>query len=386
MKIAVFTSTRADSGILSPIIRAFGSREEAEVYGIISGTHLSQDYGESVVDEIHDWPLKGIYKVPFQIQNKSGADLARSLGDFQGDVATVLERLKPEIALVLGDRTETLAFSFVCSLLDIPLVHLHGGDITFGARDELHRHAISKLSQLHFPNSQGSAARLVQMGEDPSRVHYFGSFVGGRLANDHPEVRKEFWRKYPALSESRYFLISIHGALYDSPPTVRYFHELIRALDNFKDYKLVMTGPNSDIESNEVRKEIQRYTSLNPERAIYVESFGSQDYLLALEHAALAIGNSSSFVTEAPATSTPVILLGRRQEGRFDASTVHVTSADAIQIEAQVRMLLEQARASRTESPIGNVGSLIVTKILESPILRGKPVFFSADDDSWRSN
>ena len=380
MKLLIFTSTRADSGIMAPMARELSNRGEFEVHALVSGAHLSCNFGHTLEQELSAWGPVVVHEVPINQSEFSEVGTSRALGYLQVALSDVMFDLKPDLALVLGDRSEAVIFAFTCSLLGIPIAHFHGGEVSFGALDELHRHAITKLSSLHFPAAELSVKRIVQMGEQPSSVFFFGPLVSDRISSGG-SVSKEF------LAETFSFkwgentaLVTVHGAKFDNPSTAEHLTALLEACDKVEDLNVIFTGPNADPESQALRNAIVQYCLVNPSRAFFVESFGSESYLEMLKTCNVAIGNSSSLVHEASFTGIPIIALGCRQEGR-SSSTPSGVGPDPILIELRIREALDSPRGSKGNMPSTfNVSEKIASAIsLALPVNR-KKIFWSEND------
>ncbi|SQC91410.1 Polysialic acid biosynthesis protein P7 [Cedecea neteri] len=228
-------------------------------------------------------------------------------------------RLKPDVIIILGDRFEALAAAQTAMILRIPIIHLHGGEITEGAYDDAIRHAITKLSYLHGTSTEEYRHRVIQLGEDPARVKNIGA-----IGLDH--LKRGTFMSLTELSESLgfaltepYFLVTYHPVTLSDEPATTSFLELLSALDKFKDYKIILTYPNADDGGRQIIPLLEKYASENAERVYAIPSLGQVRYLSAVKHAAAVIGNSSSGIIEVPAFNVPTVNIGVRQKGRLAA-------------------------------------------------------------------
>jgi UDP-hydrolysing UDP-N-acetyl-D-glucosamine 2-epimerase len=348
LKILIFTSGRSDSGIFSPIVEALSSRS-VEIHCIASGSHIVDEFGHTLEEELKDWKSAKIHVVPLSQYGNSSVNQSLALGKLQIELTKKIAEISPDLALVLGDRAEAFVFAGTCSVMGTPLAHFHGGEVTGGALDELHRHAISKLSALHFVNSQSAASRLRSMGEDPKKIFYFGSLIRDRIKNLKPASKTDLAKRFNFEWGERTALVTIHGARFDYPSTEVHLSALLSALDAFKDLNVIFTGPNSDPESTGVRRMILEACRLTPDRFYFVESFGSEAYLQMLAGCDVAIGNSSSLILEAPHVGVPTIILGSRQRGRGPEKTEIGAN------EISLRIAIEQSLCSpRSQASNGN--------------------------------
>lgn len=375
MKILVFTSTRADSGILSPLVENLTTRRESRVEVLATGTHLEDAFGKTLLDEVGEWGAELVHEVRLGSSGSSAADWARSMAIVMEGVTKNLVETLPDVAILVGDRAETLAFAFTCNILGIPLVHMHGGEVTQGAQDELFRHAITKLSTLHFPNSTIAAKRIIQLGEDPNCVVYFAPFINSRLITRKKITKSELAEKFSFTWGAKTALVTMHGASFDVPPTHVYLDGLLTALKDFPDLNVVFTGPNIDPESAGIREKILEQVKLRPERCFFVESFGAESYLSMLRSVDVAIGNSSSLVLEAPFTGTPTVILGDRQKGRSDSPVVS-TGHDPIGIASAILGAMSLERESANDSHPVDPAPLLADTILNFDFSNRKKRFY----------
>ena len=369
LKIAVFTSTRADSGILAPVARALAAMEDVEVHALATGTHLNGQFGHTLEQELSEWGPLEIHEIPLGQEFLTEIETAKSLGVFQVHLAETLASINPDSAVVLGDRTEALAFAFSCSILGIPLIHLHGGEISMGALDDNHRHAISKLSSLHFTSSEEASKRLQLMGENPTSISYFGSIASDRIPHQPIFTKAKLAKQFGFSWGEKTAVVTMHGAKFDNPSTAAHLSALLTAVDRVEGLNVVFTGPNADPESQQLRAMIVDYCKLHQSKAFFVESFGSQGYLDMLVHSDIAIGNSSSLIHEAPLVGVPAVLVGSRQDGR-EGKDKTGTGADPKEIGNLISQKLSGPRpAKQTQPGSGSVATLIAKTIYaKSPI------------------
>lgn len=365
MKIVTFTSSRADSGILLPLLRELEARSEIHSTLFISGSHLDPSFGKTYEMEFSELEQSEKVLIPLPQIDETFESQAEALGFGLSEFACRLREQAPDIALVLGDRTEALVFSIASTLADVPLAHLHGGELTFGALDELHRHAITKMSSLHFTSNRVNAQRVLQMGEIPERVFALGSPREDTLRNFVPitpsACATELGIDYlPA----RFALFAVHNAKFDAPPTEQIAREALKALRD-EGFFVVFTGTNSDEGFDSIRKVQNEFMAENPESFAYQESAGSTLYLSLLKHCTIAVGNSSSFALEAPVLGTPTVFLGRRQLGRVSENDC--ISGDYGEIRKALR-LAEIDTQARVPSPNAvRVSKQIVDELLQFP-------------------
>jgi UDP-hydrolysing UDP-N-acetyl-D-glucosamine 2-epimerase len=357
IRITFFSSTRADSGILKPVIISSLADYRFETRVIVSGGHLDESQGATLVEEFSY--LDESHLVVFDFFDRD-IGLVASMPSALSGFLRALTTNNSDLVVVLGDRMETLLFTFAASISNIPIVHLHGGDLTRGAMDELFRHAITKLSALHFPASDEAANRVIQMGETPDAVFPFGSPVKDLITSREAIPKQHFLEQVGLPKEKPFFLITMHPAIHDKPSTTDHLIALIEALEEFQGHHILFTAPNLDPGSHGILRTVQNYVNQNSNRATLVESLGSI-YFDALTYCDLAIGNSSSLVLEAPLLGVRTLLIGRRQEGRTQDQKFF--GASSTEIAAGIRFLVSQPKPDPDPSPSSSVSASILDTI-----------------------
>ncbi len=370
VKVAVFSSTRADSGIFRPLLLELVARSEVDLLVYVSGTHLQDN---ARLDSISDFRLiPGDCLIALPIPGLEVNGLADSIGLGYLSFLNQLRIDSPDLALVLGDRIEALMFAFACTVENVPVAHLHGGEVSSGALDELHRHAITKLSALHFASDAQNASRIIQMGEDEHKVFHFGSPRVDSL-EESSSLRLDDLTETVGVDIPRKFaLVAIHPALHDSPSTLKHLESLIAALERL-DIFTVFTGPNVDPGAEDLRREIVQYVRDNSRRAVFLENMGERAYLSALRLSSVAIGNSSSLVLEAPFFGTPVVLLGERQVGRTEGQVQ--VGADSLQIFDAIKAALASERSAPISFERPEVSRRIVDVLVSSSPVSTRKTF-----------
>lgn len=313
--IAVLTGTRADYGLLRHLIVAIDKEPRARLKLIASGTHLAEEHG-GTVREILDDGIEVAARVPIWSGGDTPVAAARDFGTGVAAFAGTLEAMRPDVVVLLGDRLEALAMANAATILGIPLAHIHGGEITEGAMDDSMRHAITKLSYLHFTTTEAHRARVVQLGEDPSRVFNFGATVLDAMRDLSYTSAAELNGRFGLDLNRRSILMTFHPAAFERVDSPTLLRSLLSALDSVPDSEVIITGTNSDIGSGILRRMIAAFVESHPDRARYVESFGQLNYLSVMKEVGLVVGNSSSTVLEAPLLGVPSVLVGDRQDGR----------------------------------------------------------------------
>lgn len=361
-KVAAMTGTRADFGLLRPLIAELDSRADVTLQLIATGTHLSAAHGDTL-SEISAAGFSVAASVSIWSDDDSSLGAAIDTGKAVAEFSRTLTALQPDVVVVLGDRLEAFAMASAALILQIPVAHIHGGELTLGAMDDSLRHAITKLSYLHFATTDEHAARIVRMGEEPSRVFNFGApvldtmFAGGKSM--HFMAKDELEATFGVAFGARTAMMTFHPAALDEAPAAEMFEELLAAIDAMHECHFIFTGTNNDIGSDKVRELMAAFVAASPDRVTYVESFGQQGYLSAMHHVDLVVGNSSSTVLEAPLLGTPSVLVGNRQEGRPLSASVIKASADRAELLAAMRRGISAEFAAEIEgqgTPFGQPG------------------------------
>ncbi|MEO5921627.1 MAG: UDP-N-acetylglucosamine 2-epimerase [Pseudolysinimonas sp.] len=356
--VAILTGTRADYGLLRQLAREVEADPRTRLQLVVSGTHLSDAHG-STVDEVRADGLPIAAAVPIWHGDDSPLGAAADTGAAIAEFARTLDELRPDVVVVLGDRLEAFAMATAATVLGIPVAHVHGGELTEGAMDDALRHAITKLSYLHFVTTAEHRARVLQLGEEPDRVFDVGAPALDALGELRLLDRDELTAKFGIRFGAPTLLLTFHPAAFDSAAPVELLQTLLAAIDDLPEAHVIVTGTNSDIGSDEIRKQLDSWVSEHPDRSDYVESFGQLGYLSTMAQVDMVVGNSSSTVLEAPLVGVPSVLVGDRQAGRPISASVLTPAADRDAILRALRTGLapEFRSASRsTPSVFGTAG------------------------------
>lgn len=354
-RLAVFTGTRADYGLLRGLVRAIEASPDAELQLVVSGSHLSARHGQTV-HEIEADGIAPAAAVPVWGDDDSPLGAARDVGAALPAYAETLAALAPDVVVVLGDRLEALAMALAATIVGVPVAHIHGGEITEGAMDDALRHAITKLATIHLTSADEHRRRVVQLGEEPDRVHFVGAPVVDALAALPRLSAAELEDRFGIRVRHPLAVVTYHPAALDVLPSDALAAELLGALDEVADLHVVVTGSNSDIGSARVRELVADFVARHPDRVDYVESFGQVGYLSLLALADVVAGNSSSTVLEAPVAGVRSVLVGDRQRGRPLAPSVATPAPERTAIAAALRDAVAAGRVDPSAGPFGTPG------------------------------
>lgn len=357
-RICIFTSTRADYGLLYWLINDLRSRQDAEVQLLVTGSHLSPQFGDT-------WKMIAADGVPIAarvemlVDGDSGSAMAASLGLGVVRYADAMASLSPDILVLLGDRYEVLAAASAALCLRIPVAHLHGGETTEGAMDDAVRHAVTAMAHLHFAAAVSYAQKIHAMGVPADRVFTVGAPGIDNLTRLDLPSREELERDLGIHLGDHALLVTYHPATRGALPPEEALEEVLAALDRFSDHPIIITKANADPGSRRINARIEAWAASHPGRVVAVASLGQRRYLAALGIVAAVVGNSSSGIIEAPAAGRPVVNIGDRQKGRLRARSIidcpeqREAIADAIQYALSADM---KRLAARCETPYGHGG------------------------------
>lgn len=319
-KVTVLTATRAEYGLLRPIIKAIADRSEFEVSVVVTGAHLSPEFGLTY-REVEADGIKIDKKIEILLSSDTPVAISKSMGLALISFAEYFEESRPDALVVLGDRYETLAVCCAAMNARIPIVHLHGGETTEGAVDEAIRHSISKMSYLHFTSTKEYRNRVIQLGEHPDRVYEVGA-VGVENALKMPLLSKsELEESIEFILDKPYAVVTFHPVTLEEGQAQKQCEQMLQAFSKHSEMKYIFTKANADANGRIINRMIDEYV-IEHENCIAFESLGVLRYLSALKYAAMAIGNSSSGLLEVPSFKIPTINIGDRQKGRIQADSV----------------------------------------------------------------
>jgi UDP-hydrolysing UDP-N-acetyl-D-glucosamine 2-epimerase len=340
--IVIVTGSRAEYGLLSGLLRQLSENPAIAVRIIVTGAHLSPRFGETW-REIEADGFRIDAKVPLDLEDDSPNSTARAMAQALSGIAAALEKLNPEIVVLLGDRYEILAAAEAALLLRIPVAHIHGGELTAGAMDDAMRHAITKMAHLHFTAADDYSRRVIQLGEDPANVFTVGA-VGLDFIDELPAFDRDALSAHIGIEiTDPLFLITYHPTTWGKLDPSDAIEILISALEQFPEATKLFTGVNADPGNQAIAARIAKFVNDYSDRAACVESLGRSRYFSAVRGATAVIGNSSSGIIEAPALRTPTVNIGDRQEGRLRSSSVIDCAEDAASISKAIRKAMSPA-------------------------------------------
>lgn len=340
-KVCVITGTRAEYGLLKPLMDRIKEDKELDLQVIATGMHLSPEFGLTYKEIENDGFIID-EKIEILLSSDTSVAIGKSMGLAMISFSESLNRLKPDLIIVLGDRYEIFSAVSAAMVSRIPVAHLHGGESTEGAIDEAIRHSITKMSYLHFTSTEEYRKRVIQLGENPERVFNVGAIGMENIKNIKLLSREELEKYINFELNKKYAMVTFHPVTLENKTSQEQFINILNALDKFEDLKVIFTKANADTDGKIINQMIDSYVNQNPNKAIAFTSMGQLRYLSAVKHSEMVIGNSSSGIIEAPAFKIPTINIGDRQKGRIQADTVLNCNADENEIVNAIIMALDK--------------------------------------------
>jgi GDP/UDP-N,N'-diacetylbacillosamine 2-epimerase (hydrolysing) len=380
VKIGIVTGTRADYGLLRNLISKIHVDDYFELTLFVTGTHLSPEFGFTKT-EIELFENVKVVEIESVLSSDSSVGVVKSMALAQLGYAEYFSKNRCDLMVILGDRTEILVAAQTCLVLEIPVAHISGGEVTEGAIDDSIRHAITKMSQLHFTATDEYCHRVIQLGENPDNVFNVGSLSVDSINASKNFDRSEVNQKLGLNSNMPIMLCTIHPETSGNANNSELANSILGALDAFPDYQVVFSFANSDTDGRRINALIQEFVMHNKSRAFCFPSLGQQMYLSLLKHSTVVIGNSSSGIVEAPSLGIPTINVGFRQHGRVRAESVLDVAPESDLIKEMIKLAISpkfQTLAKQTKSPFGDPGcaNRIVNIIKSCGILETRKKFY----------
>lgn len=386
-KICVVTGTRAEFGLLRWLMVSIDKHPDLQLQVIATGMHLSPEFGNTF-KEIEEAGFQIDAKVEMLISGDTQTAVTKSMGIGLIGFADAYERLAPDLIVLLGDRFEIFSAASAAMIANIPIAHLHGGETTEGAFDEAIRHAITKMSHLHFVAAKEYRNRVIQLGESPDRVFNVGGMGIDAIKRIKLLTRQELEQSLSVSLGDKSLLITFHPVTLEGPKdSVVQMQELLAALEPLEDTTLIFTLPNADTGNRELRTLVNNFVNQRANARVY-SSLGQLRYYSCLAQVDGVIGNSSSGLLEAPSFKVGTINIGNRQKGRLKATSVIDCQSDRYSITAALKKLYSsefQTSLTTVVSPYGqgNACETIVKALADTPLseIRKKRFFDLTTDD-----
>lgn len=380
-KVCVITATRAEYGLLKPLMQLIKESDQLQLQIIATGAHLSPEFGLTykniendgfVIDE----------KVEILLSSDTSVSITKTMGIAMMGMADVLPRLNPDLIVILGDRYEMLSIASAATIFKIPIAHLHGGEITEGAYDDAIRHSITKMSHLHFTSTEEYKNRVIQMGEDPKNVFNVGA-IGLDNIRDLKLLSKEELEADLAVKFKKYnYQVTFHPETLGNLSSAEQFQNLLNVVEKQEDSFFIFTKANADTDGRIINQMIDDFVNKHPNIAKAFSSLGTLRFLSVVKVCDAIVGNSSSGILEAPSLFTATINIGDRQKGRAQASSIINVDNSEKGISSgfeSVKKIIAIDQLSEVKNPYDNGGAAkeILNKIIEHKITKTNKSFYN---------
>ncbi|MDE1220594.1 UDP-N-acetylglucosamine 2-epimerase [Vibrio aestuarianus] len=374
-KVAVFTGTRAEYGLLYWIIKGLQESPSTELQLYVGGMHLSPEFGKTI-EQIKSDSFPITEKLEFLLSSDTPVGIAKSMGLALIGAADALERTKPDLLVVLGDRFESMAICQAAMVAQIPIAHIHGGETTEGLIDEAVRHSITKMSHLHFTATEEYRRRVIQLGENSSHVFNVGAPGIDSIKALKLLSRIDLSKSIDFdITEAPYMVVTYHPVTLSRDGAVEDLKQLLIALQQYPDHRFLITYPNADTHGRALIPLLDEFAKELQGRVLLIQSLGQLRYLSALKYADLVIGNSSSGLIEVPTFKVPTINIGNRQKGRIAGETVISCEGDKSSILNAINVALSpefKEKCLNSHNPYGKGDSSErILNIIQSTKLDG---------------
>jgi GDP/UDP-N,N'-diacetylbacillosamine 2-epimerase (hydrolysing) len=325
-KICIVTGARAEYGLLYWLLKEIHEDKDLELQLIVTGMHLSPEFG--LTYKTIEKEFKIDKKIEMLLSSDTSVGISKSIGLAQISFAEAYEELKPDILVVLGDRYEIFSAASAAMIARIPIAHLHGGETTEGAFDELIRHSITKMSHLHFTATKEYKNRVIQLGEHPNKVFNVGGLGIENIKRLKLLTKEEFEQSIDFKLNKKNLIVTFHPVTLENATASQQFQNLLDVIDSLEDTHIIFTKANSDTDGRVINSMIDEYVAKNNDKSVAFTSLGQLRYLSALQYVDAMVGNSSSGLAEAPSFQIGTINIGDRQKGRMMADSVIDCNSD----------------------------------------------------------
>ena len=348
-KICIVTGSRADYGLLYWLIKEVEKDKNLKLQLIATGMHLSSKFGSTYKEIEKDFKIDK--KINISLYSDTSESISRSMGIAQTSFSKAYKELKPDIVVVLGDRFEIFSAASSAMISRIPIAHIHGGEATEGLIDEAIRHCITKMSHIHFTATDEYSKRVIQLGESPNKVFNVGGAGIENIKRLKLLTKEEFEKSINFKLNIKNILVTFHPVTLERKTSKKQFQEILNSLDELKNTNIIFTKANSDLDGKIINQMIDKYTKKNSDKSIGIASLGQLNYLSALKHIDVIIGNSSSGISEAPSFKIATINIGDRQNGRIKAESV----VDCLSNKKDIKKAIKRVYSDEFKNLLKNV-------------------------------
>lgn len=373
-KICIVTGTRAEYGLLKPLIDKVYRAEQLELQLAVTGMHLSTEFGLTYQEiEKDGYPITT--KIEMLLSSDTPVGITKSMGIALIGFADFFAAYQPDIVVILGDRYEMLMAASAAMIARIPIAHIHGGELTEGAVDEAIRHSITKMSQLHFVTTEEYRKRVIQLGEQPEMVFNVGALGVENVKKVKLLEKKQLEENIGFTFSDKTVLVTFHPVTLEQMTAAEQFENLLSVLAAYKELKVIFTKANSDTNGRVINQMIDSFVEQHKERSVAFTSLGQLRYLSAIRYCCAVIGNSSSGLIEVPSFGIPTVDIGDRQKGRICAASVIHCGNTTAEIQAAVNQALSkefQTAILEVKNPYeGQNTSDKILEVIDKKLLQG---------------
>ncbi len=357
-KICVLTATRAEYGLLKPVILKLNNVPEFDVKVVATGMHLSPEFGYTY-KEVEDDGIIIDEKIEILLSSDTPSSISKSMGLAMIGFADYFKKNNFDLLIVLGDRYEALAVVLVAMNQRIPVAHISGGDTTEGSIDDAIRHSITKLSYIHFTETNESQKRVIQLGETPARVYNVGSTSIENILNEELLTKEELSIELNIDLEKPYVMVTFHPVTLENSSSKEQIIELLKTCKEYGNINFIFTKANADQDGRIINKLIDEYAEVYDNIFLFT-SLGMIRYLSAIKYSSFVLGNSSSGIIEAPSFGVPTVNIGDRQKGRVRAKSVINCEPKSDSIKNAIELALStefRKKVKYVDNPYGNGNS-----------------------------
>ena len=369
MKICFISGSRADYGLLSNLMKFFKNDKKYNLQIIVTGSHLSKMHGLTY-NEIEKDKFKITKKINLNIDKKKSENISESISIGIKQFSISYKNLKPDLIVLLGDRYEIFSACCAANISQIPVCHLHGGELTRGSIDDTFRHSMTKMSQFHFVAHKKYSKRVRQLGEDPKKIYVVGGFGVDLIKRVKLLSKKNLEKKLNIQFGKKNILVTYHPETTNGSKNKKDFKELLKALETLKQTKIIFTRANADKDGRLINSMIDKFVKKNKEISYVFSSMGYKNYLSTLKFIDICLGNSSSGLLEVPTFKKGTINIGNRQLGRLSADSVINCNPDRESISFALRKLFSnkfKSQLANVVNPYGDGGaSKIILETIEN--------------------
>ena len=342
-KICVISGSRADYGIFYSMLKSLKKSRNFNLQIICTNMHLSKKFGYTYKEILRDG-FSISKKIPLIYKNNDINEQAKASSILIKKLPAIFDKLKPNLVVVLGDRFETFASTYVAMIKGVPIAHLHGGELTLGVIDERIRHSITKMSDYHFTSTVSYRNRVIQMGENKKKVFHIGYLDVERIKNSKLDSKSNLEKKIKFNLGKKSILFTYHPTEKKIDKEKKNIKVIFNALKKIKNCNFIFTLPNSDPLSDLITNEIYKFKENNKKKCIIFKSMGQNLFYSAMKNCSLIVGNSSSAIIEAPSLNGNILNLGDRQEGRIKSKSVIDCNINTNSIKKKINNLLKRKK------------------------------------------